>query len=206
MPNPWQWENSDQFCLSFSLGKTPEQVIAIYGADLDKARWLSAGKAPAAPTLGTALRAGSLGRWTFCLELDNQIGCTAKIMRDLSERTESVILLRTAKALKTFHYAVDGKVHEWFEPGYPPSVRGRSRYGFASKIHALTAAGADAIAACSKVISQHIGHELGTEILHGPLLSAVIAEIDRPGLDHPDPPLLYPPSPREGSSRLGRRL
>ncbi|MCX2926113.1 DUF6461 domain-containing protein [Streptomyces sp. NEAU-W12] len=206
MSNPWRWENAEQFCLSISLDRTPEEIIDIYGADVEKARQLPLNTAPSAPARGVALRAGSLGRWAFCIEFDNPIGCTERIMRDLSEHTESITLLRTAKALKTFHYAANGKVHEWFEPGYPPSVRGRSRYNFARKVHALTSAGADTISACSQVISLHIGQEITTETLEGPLLSAVVAEIDRAGLDHPDPPLRYPSSSLRSSGHLGRRL
>lgn len=202
----WRLQDSEHFCLALSLNRSPEEVIEIYGADAGRARWLLAKDTPLAPHLGSSLRTGELGKWSFCIEFENFIGSEDKIMRDLSAQTESIVIFRTAKALTAFHYAVNGQIVEWFEPGYLSSLRGQSSYEFAHKVHALTAANVDPVAACLQVIAGRIGHELTTEILHGPLLTAVIDEPDLAALRHPDPPLLYPEVPQENSRRRGRRL
>lgn len=206
MTGSWRLENSDHFCLTLSLNKSPEEVMEIYGADASNARLMPAKEVPRAPLLGTSLRSGRLGEWSFGIEFDNFIGSTYKIMRDLSARTESIVLFRTAKALKSFHYATDGKVVEQFEPGYQPSVRGQSSYQFAKQVHVLTSANVDPVSACLRVIARRTGHELTTEKLHGPLLTAIIDEPDRVALSRPDPPLLFPEVPRESPRRLGRLL
>ncbi|MFH9836046.1 DUF6461 domain-containing protein [Streptomyces sp. NPDC017201] len=206
MTGSWRLENSGHFCLTLSLNKSPEEVMEIYGADASNARLMPAKEVPSVPPSGTSLRSGRLGEWSFGIEFDNFIGSTYKIMRDLSERTESIILFRTAKALKSFHYVTNGKVAEQFDPGYLPSIRGKSSYRFAEQVHVLTATNLDPVAACLRVIARRTGHELTTEKIHGPLLTAIIDEPDRVALSHPDPPLLLPGVPRESSRRLGRLL
>lgn len=203
----WHLENSEHFCLSFSLNRDPEEVIDIYGASPREARLLPLEEAPSAPLPeGAALRVGKLGDWAFCLEFENPLGYTDKIIRDLSQGTETIIFYRTAKALKVFLYAANGEVVEWFEPGYPPSSQGRSPYAFTRKVQSLISAGKSPISACLDVVNQHIGQELTMEMLRGPLLSIVIGEPNRDELESPDPPLPYPNPPQGVTSRLGRRL
>ncbi|MFI2510347.1 hypothetical protein [Streptomyces sp. NPDC018972] len=55
-------------------------------------------------------------------------------------------------------------------------------------------------------MARHTGHELTTDILHGPLLTAVVDEPDPAALSHPDPPLLYPDEPLKRPRPLGREL
>lgn len=206
MPSSWRLADSQHFCLTLSRNRSPEEVIALYGADAGSARRVPAKSAPVAPPRSTTLRAGSLGEWSFCVEFENYIGCTATIMRDLSAGTEALIVLRTAKALEMFRYVVDGRVVEQFEPGYPPSVHGRSAHEFARRTETLVSTGTTPMAACLEVMARHTGHELTTDILRGPLLTAVIDEPDHAALAHPDPPLLYPDVPPGRSRPLGRQL
>ncbi|MFI2422653.1 DUF6461 domain-containing protein [Streptomyces sp. NPDC018955] len=206
MPGSWRLADSQHFCLTLSRNRSPEEVIALYGADPGSARRVPSKSTPDAPPRGTALRAGSLGEWSFCVEFENYIGCTDTVMRDLSTGTEALLLYQTAKALEVFCYAVDGRVVEKFEPGYPPSARGRSSHEFARRTETLISAGTTSTAACLEVMARHTGHELTTDILHGPLLTAVVDEPDHAALSHPDPPLLYPDEPLKRSQPLGREL
>ncbi|MFI5566138.1 hypothetical protein ACIA6T_01915 [Streptomyces sp. NPDC051740] len=101
---------------------------------------------------------------------------------------------------------VDGRVVEQFEPGYPPSARGRSAHGFARRAETLVSAGTTRRAVGLEVMAQHTGHELTTDTLHGPLLTAVVDEPDHTALHHPDPPLPYPDEPPGSPRPLGRPL
>ncbi|WP_432159967.1 DUF6461 domain-containing protein [Streptomyces sp. NRRL F-5630] len=206
MSHSWRLGDSEQFCLTLSLNRSPAEIIRIYGADEGAARQLLSQDTPDAPPLGTVLRSGSLGEWGFCIEFEDPIGFTNGVMRDLSIDTESIILFRTAKALTVFHCVVNGRVIEWFAPGYPPSVRGHSSHQFSQRIHALTSAGMDSIAACLDVIARCVGQEITTEILRGSLLSVIVDEPDRDALERPDPPLLHPRDTQENPRPLGRPL
>ncbi|MFI2376656.1 DUF6461 domain-containing protein [Streptomyces sp. NPDC018964] len=207
MPGSWRLADSQHFCLTFCRNRSPEEVLARYGADADSARPLPAKSAPSALLRGTTLRVGLLGEWSFCVEFENYIGCTKTIMRDLSAGTEALLLFQTEKGLTVFSYVVDGRVVEKFEPGCPPSARGRSAHAFARRTEALISTGTSRTTACLEVMAQHTGHELTTDILHGPLLTAVIDEVDQAALAHPDPPLLYPDDVPPSSPRpLGRPL
>ncbi|MEW1605229.1 DUF6461 domain-containing protein [Streptomyces sp. NPDC093808] len=206
MSNLWRLEDSDQFCMTLSLDRSPEEIIRIYGGDETAARILSAREAPETPPAGTTLRIGSLGDWRFCIEFENPVGFTEKIIRDLSRGTEAIVLFRTVKALKVFHYVINGRIIEWFEPGYPPSSQGCSPHEFSRKVHTLTDAGMKPIAACLEVITGHTGQEISEEKILGPLLSVVIHELDRDSLGHPNPPLLYPSIPLTNSRPLGPQL
>ncbi|MFD7688100.1 DUF6461 domain-containing protein [Streptomyces sp. NPDC059781] len=206
MPGSWRLSDSQHFCLTLSRNRSPEEVLALYGADAGSARRVRVESMPDAPPRRTTLRAGSLGEWSFCVEFDYHIGCTATVMRDLSAGTETLVLYRTAKALEVFRYVVDGRVVEQFEPGYPPSARGRSAHEFARRTETLISAGTTRRAVGLEVMARHTGHELTTDILHGPLLTAVVDEPDHAALNHPDPPLLYPDEPPGSPRPLGRQL
>ncbi|MGW4022144.1 DUF6461 domain-containing protein [Streptomyces sp. NPDC005009] len=206
MPGSWHLADSQHFCLTLSRNRSPEEVLALYGADAGSARQVPSESVPDAPPRSTTLRAGPLGEWSFCVEFDYHIGCTPTVMRDLSAGTETLVLYRTAKALEMFRYVVDGRIVEQFEPGYPPSARGRSAHGFARRTETLIHAGTGQAAACLEVMAQHTGHELTTDTLRAPLLTAVVDEPDHTALHHPDPPLLYPDVPPGNPQPLGRRL
>ncbi|MFF8443199.1 DUF6461 domain-containing protein [Streptomyces californicus] len=206
MAGPWPLRYSEQFCLTVSLDKSPEEVMAIYGADPGQARLLPMADAPYVPPPDTTLHVGHVGEWTFGIDFDEHIGSTKQVMRDLSEQGESMILFRTAKALTVFHYAVNGRIAEWFEPGYPPSSRGVSPHQFSQRVHELTSVGIHPVSACLQVIARRTGRELTTEDAHGPLHTVVIEKPDRAALEHPEPLLLFPVHLRKNSRPLGRRL
>lgn len=206
MASSWTLDMSDNFCLTVSLRRSPEEVVGIYGADAKNALWVPLQEAPEAPRSGTSLRAGVLGEWAFCIEFENPIGSTAAIMRDLSAQTECLVLLTTAKGLTAFYNVVDGEVVEWFEPGNPSSTQDPSLHGYADEMHGLTEDGLGPVAASLRSIARCVGHELTTELLHGPLLSVVIDDFDREALEDPDPPLLFPAPPPGNYDHLGRPL
>ncbi|MFJ9591021.1 DUF6461 domain-containing protein [Streptomyces acidicola] len=203
----WSLAQSGQFCLALSAGSTVEDVLEAYGADVSRAQWITSEEwfriyEPTATS--TALRAGSLGGWSFCIEFDNCIGFTPGIRRELSKETEAFILSRTGHALTTLHYMVDGEVVESFEPGNGTSCVPSSR-DFTGRVERL-ADSSDGITACLEVLAEYTGHYLTTALLRGPLLSVAVLAPDREGLMRTDLSRPGGATPSGTSSSLGRRL
>ena len=208
MPEDWNLGKSENFCLTLSAGRSAEEIVEIYSADGNRAHWLSSDECfdTIEPTsTNTILRAGILRNWAFCIEFNNPIGFLNAIVRGLSSHTISIVLFRTAKAFAQFVYVVDGQLVESFEPGNPISTWGRSEHDFSRRVHERHPTPSQAITACLDVIAEHIGIELTTEILRGPLLSAVVDAPDRAALSRADPRLLRTTPPGTPST-LGRRL
>ncbi|WP_407699916.1 DUF6461 domain-containing protein [Streptomyces liliiviolaceus] len=204
---PWTLAQSGQFCLTLSAGRSVEDVLEAYGADTARARWLTSEEwfgiyEPSATS--TALRAGSLGNWSFCIEFENCIGFTPGIRRALSKETEAFILSRTGHALTTLHYMTDGELVESFEPGNdtPSAPSGRD---FAGRVQRLTDS-ADGVTACLEVLAEYTGRYLTTSLLHGPLLSVTVPDPDRAGLMRADLSRTEGTTASGTSSGLGRRL
>ena len=208
MPEYWNLGKSEHFCLTLSAGRSAEEIVEIYGADGRRAHWLSSDECfdSIEPTsTNTILRAGILGDWAFCIEFHNPIGFLNAVVRDLSTHTRTIVLSRTAKAFKEFDYVVNGQLVESFEPGDPSSTWGQSEHDFSRRVHERHPTPSQAITACLDVIAEHIGNELTTEILRGPLLSAVVDAPDQAALARPDP-RLQRTTPPGTPSTLGRRL
>ncbi|MFF3257733.1 DUF6461 domain-containing protein [Streptomyces sp. NPDC002932] len=205
MSESWNLGKSQNFCLTLSAARSTEEVIELYGGDLGTARWLASEDCEIATGESTLLRAGPLGGWAFCVEFENPIGSLDGVVRKLSVNTETIILYHTAKALKVFQYVVNGQLVESFEPGYLSSSWGWSKHEFSRKVHELIPSSSNAVTACLHVISEHIGQPLTTDLLTGPLLSAVIDNPDRPTLARRAPGLRMTTPPGTDST-LGRRL
>ncbi|WP_416069872.1 DUF6461 domain-containing protein [Streptomyces sp. AK02-01A] len=203
----WSLGQSGQFCLALSAGSTVEDVLEAYGADVSKARWITSEewfKSYEPTATSTALRAGSLGGWSFCIEFDNCIGFTPGIRHKLSKETEVFVLSRTGQVLTTLYYMVDGKVVESFEPGNSTSYV-PSSCDFTGRVKRL-ADSSDGITACLEVLAEYTGHYLTTALLHGPLLSVAVRAPDREGLMRTDLSRPGGAAPSGTSSSLGRRL
>ncbi|MEW2121479.1 DUF6461 domain-containing protein [Streptomyces sp. NPDC005474] len=207
MSESWNLGQSGQFCLTLSAGRSPEEVLEIYGADRSRARWLSSADCftEFEPTAtNTVLRVGTLGDWSFCIEFENPIGFLNAVVRGLSVNSEMITISRTGNSLTIFRYIVNGRLVESFEPGNLSSSWGQSEHEFSREVHERSAT-ANTVMASLHVIAEHVGHELTTEILHGPLLSVVIDNPERTVLAHPDPRLQMTAAP-ETRSTLGRYL
>ncbi|MBZ6107379.1 DUF6461 domain-containing protein [Streptomyces olivaceus] len=204
---PWTLAQSGQFCLALSAGRSVEDILEVYGADTSKARWLTSEEwfgiyEPTATS--TALRAGSLGGWSFCIEFDNCIGFTPGIRRELSKETETFILSRTGHALTTLQYLADEELVESFEPGSDTSSV-PSGHDFAGRVKRLTDS-SDGVTACLEVLAEYTGHYLTTALLHGPLLSVTVQDPDREGLTRAEPNRPGETTTAGTATSLGRRL
>ncbi|MEW2220569.1 DUF6461 domain-containing protein [Streptomyces sp. NPDC006990] len=210
----WSLAQSEWFCVTFSRGRTQEEVIEIYGArrgagqasTLDEEGDVIGGAGESGHRLDEVL-VGKLGDWAFAVEFDSPIGYLDGILAPLSKATETILLFLSAKGLSEFAYIVDGRVVESFEPGNDSGNRGTSERDFFGKVLGLTVAGCCGVEAALTVIANYIGNPLTQEMLRGPLSTAVVPVDDRRTLEHADPPLEYPPPADPPQSRpLGRYL
>ncbi|WP_432069732.1 DUF6924 domain-containing protein [Streptomyces sp. AA1529] len=210
----WSLAQSEWFCVTFSRGRTQEEVIEIYGArrgagqvsPLDEEGDVIGGAGESGHRLDEVL-VGKLGDWAFAVEFDSPIGCLDGILAPLSKATETILLFLNAKGLSGFVYIVDGRVVESFEPGNDSGNRGTSERDFFGEVLGLTVAGCRGVEAALTVIANYIGNPLTQEMLRGALSTAVVPVDDRRTLEHADPPIEYPPLADPPPSRpLGRYL
>ncbi|MFM9371886.1 DUF6461 domain-containing protein [Streptomyces sp. Da 82-17] len=204
---PWSWAQDSRvamWCLTFTRGVTPQEVLARYGADPEAGRLLDRRQAAAlghtSPYDTSVLRAGPCGDWSFCFEEDGTMGSMSGSLAALSKGTETVSLLRGADGMNVFAHWRDGSRAERFEPAHtrpePPhpwwdAVQEQldaSREPSLSLIPVLEA------------VAHHVQGELDTDTLNGPLLTVLLDESQRT----PDPSA--PGSPRTTCQPVGRVL
>ncbi|RSO43158.1 hypothetical protein DMH15_10695 [Streptomyces sp. WAC 06725] len=209
-PDPWGWAqdpNAVMWCLTFTHGITPHDVLSRYGADHRAAQLLNRQQAAAlnedSPPDGSVLRSGSLGEWSFCFEDYGVVGAMPGPLSALSRGTETFSVLLGGDGMNGFAHWRDSECTEQFEPGFshtkpnPPHpwwdiVQGR-----------LDASGEEypGLVPVLEAITHHTGAVLDTRILHGPLLTLWLDDTSRT----PDPtPRPHPH--RAAIQQLGRPL
>jgi hypothetical protein len=208
-PGVWGWTSDFGrlgFTVTFSLGRTPEEVLTQYGADAGQAEWLSRDGAwirYPANIGGAQLRVGTLGRWSFCFEEAGFEGFKARTLSALSEETETISFF-TSAGTSSFIYLKDTEGVEAFEPGLPETLRGDGPCKFwdeSQKIMDLSSADSPVppIHAVLQAITKHIRGPLDRATLEGPLLTGFLPDADRApmGGEFEDAPAPEPiPEPR----------
>ncbi|MEU2730615.1 DUF6461 domain-containing protein [Streptomyces griseoviridis] len=204
----WSLSKSEQFCLTLSAGKTPENILEAYGADASEARYLTSAeffRAYEPTATSAALRVGSFGSsWSFCIEFENCIGFMPGVQRKLSQGAESFLLSRAGNAYAVLDYTVDGEIVESFEPGNGVT-RVPSSHDFAGRVERLSES-SDGITATLEILAEYTGHHVTTTLLDGPLLSVVVPTPDRNTLMRYDVSRLERVDPSKTPRGLGRRL
>ncbi|WP_369015741.1 DUF6461 domain-containing protein [Streptomyces hintoniae] len=203
----WSLSRSEQFCLTLSAGKTPENILEAYGADASEARHLTYAeffRAYEPTATSAALRVGSFGSWSFCIEFENCIGFMPGVQRKLSQSTEAFLLSRAGNAYAVVDYTVDGEIVESFEPGNGV-IRVPSSHDFAGRVERLTES-SDGITATLEILAEYTGHHVTTALLDGPLLSVVVPTPDRSTLMRNDVSRPESVDPSKTPRGLGRRL
>lgn len=186
----WEWAGDfiPGFCITFTRDRTPEAVLAAYGADVRQASVLTMEDADDAFPFsvgGTLLRAGMLGTWAFCYEGREPEGFKEGVHNRLSAGTETLVLFMGGDGLVTFTYLREQREIESFEPGEPRTVRGDGRHRFLHAVQEVLDAATAPMAsshAALQVIGQHIGAGLDWATLEGPLLTAFLADAHREAL------------------------
>jgi uncharacterized protein DUF6461 len=222
-PGIWGWTGDVGrlgFTVTFSLGRTPEEVLSLYGADPSQAEHLTRDGAwiMYPPNNGGAqLRAGMLGRWAFCFEEAGFEGFKARTLSGLSADTETLSLFHSA-GKSSFIYLRDSEGIEAFEPGLPETLRGEQPCRFwtaTEKILDLGTPSAPVLPAHAvlQAITKHIREPLDRRTLEGPLLSVFLPDADRAPLGAefeavtaPEPVAEPPAAPPEPEAEVRDRF
>ncbi|WP_328507825.1 DUF6461 domain-containing protein [Streptomyces sp. NBC_00391] len=187
----WRWVGGEAWCVTFTHGISPEEVLERYGADpahaelfdLEEARdFLHDGTA--LDVSRSALRVGSLGDWSFCYEEGSGVdGAMPEVLSVLSRGTEtfSVVLGRTG--MNIFEHWSDRQCTELFEPGEPVSRTLSTRRWWDAVQARLEAAGADhpGLGPVIEVIVAYMGVALDDSTVEGPLLTVLMEDVEEPG-------------------------
>ncbi|MFF5256863.1 DUF6461 domain-containing protein [Streptomyces leeuwenhoekii] len=208
--NPWAWANDPHavmWCVTFTRGITPEDVLDRYGADARTAQLLTRQQAAhlinSSLLEGSVLRAGALGDWSFCFEDYGVMGMMPGPLSVLSHGTETFSVMLGGDGMNSFAHWRDGQCTERFEPGFthtkpnPPhpwwdAVQERldvSRKECPGLVPVLGA------------VAHRTGAVLDADTLNGPLLTLWLEDSSRV----PDPPPLpRPGAPKPPGRMLGR--
>ncbi|MCP9213386.1 DUF6461 domain-containing protein [Streptomyces sp. NEAU-Y11] len=180
----WQWATDPRtptFCITFTRGATPQDVIAAYGADPTQATVLTPAQAieafPAG-TAGTVLRVGALGRWSFCYENREPEGFKPAVLHRLSHATETIQVFKGGDGMNGIERLQAGHTTERFEPGMA-TAHGDGPHLLFDQAQRLTAAQpphTPALHTALRAVGQYIGADLHTATLNGPLLTAFVAD------------------------------
>jgi hypothetical protein len=187
-PGIWGWTSDIGqlgFTVTFSLGRTPEDVLRQYGADPAQAEELTRdGSWARYPSLygGSRLRVGTLGRWGFCFEEAGAEGIETATLSRLSTDTETILFF-VAAGTSSFLYLKDGQGVEAFEPGLPETLYGEDPCKFwtdTQKIMERAAQTAPMLPAHAvlQAITKHIRGALDRSVLEGPLLTGFLSSAD----------------------------
>jgi len=188
-PGIWGWTGDVGrlgFTVTFSLGRTAQEVLALYGADPGQAEPLTRDGAwiMYPPNNGGAqLRAGTLGRWGFCFEEAGFEGFKARTLSGLSADTETISFFNSA-GKSSFIYLKDSEGIEAFEPGLPETLRGDEPCKFWTATQKIMERDSQTgpilpAHAVLQAITKHIRGPLDRATLEGPLLTVFLPDADR---------------------------
>ncbi|WP_370671431.1 MULTISPECIES: DUF6461 domain-containing protein [unclassified Streptomyces] len=191
------------WCVSFTRGITPHEVLARYGADSRTARLLTRRQAARLSSAeGSVLRTGTLGAWAFCFEEYGVMGAMPGPLSALSQDTESLSILRGGDGMNTFAYWSDGQCVERFEPGAVSPRPSEPHYWWDLVQEQLDAAGTGhpGLVPVLKAVARQAGAVLDADVLNGPLLTLLLDDSSRT----PDPvPPAHPTLVRPPGRSLG---
>ncbi|MGW0825545.1 DUF6461 domain-containing protein [Streptomyces sp. NPDC002845] len=184
---PWAWvDHADSWCVTFTRGITPEEILVRYGAAPGHARLLDreqardiADESRARKAEGTVLRAGSLGDWSFCFEEWGVDGTLTEVLSALSRGTETFSVLLGGDGMNVFAHWQDGKCGELFEPGEPDAEPSPPHPWWDAVQARWETSGADypGLAPVIAAVAAYMGAALQDSMLDGSLLS-VLMEYD----------------------------
>ncbi|MEU9576407.1 DUF6461 domain-containing protein [Streptomyces chilikensis] len=204
---PWAWagnQHAVMWCVTFTHGITPEEVLARYGADTRAARLLTGQQAghlnDSNLPQGSVLRAGSLGVWSFCFEDHGVMGAMSGPLSALSQGTETFSVLRGGDGMNGFAHWRDGRCTEQFEPGFTYTRPDPPHPWWDAVQERLDASNEEypGLAPVLEAVAHHTGAVLDTGTLRGPLLTLRLEDSSRT----PDPQ----PRPRPRTSQPPGRL
>ncbi|MER7794545.1 DUF6461 domain-containing protein [Streptomyces sp. NPDC097640] len=211
--DPWGWVRGGlMWCVTFTRGIAPEEVLTRFGADIRDARLLD-GQQAAALMFGTydqeprgsVIRVGALGEWSFSTEEYGLMGRMPGPLSALSEGRETFSILKGGDGMNIFEHWRDGRRTEWFEPGYSYTRPVAPHPWWDAAQAGIEAAGSEytRLEIVMRVVADHTGVVLDDDTLNGPLLGLLLE--DRRRTPDPPPPSRPRPAGRPGLG-LGRLL
>ncbi|WP_412180868.1 DUF6461 domain-containing protein [Streptomyces californicus] len=207
---PWAWAkdpHAAMWCVTFTRGITPEDVLARYGADTPTAQVLTRQQAAqlndSSLLEGSVLRAGALGSWSFCFEDYGVMGIMPGPLSALSHRTETFSVLLGGDGMNGFAHWRDGQCTERFEPGFTHTKPNPPHPWWDAVQERLDASSEEypGLVPVLGAVAHYTGAELDADTLNGPLLTLRLEDSSRT----PDPPPRpHPAAPRPPGRMLGR--
>ncbi|MEV5935054.1 DUF6461 domain-containing protein [Streptomyces sp. NPDC052079] len=206
---PWAWAEDPRavmWCVTFTRGITPEDVLARYGADARAAQFLTRQQAgrlnDSSLAEGSVLRVGALGAWSFCFEDYGVMGAMPGPLSALSQGRETFSVLRGGDGTNGFAHWRDGQCTERFEPGFTHTKPKPPHPWWDAVQERLDATGEEypGLVPLLEAVVHHTGAVLDTGTLSGPLLTLRLEDSSRT----PDPPPPHPRSSRPPGRILGR--
>lgn len=179
------WVRAGSWCVTFTRGITPDDVLARYGALPADARIMPK---PEAVELGAAayragtpksvLRVGSLSDWSFCYEEWGVLGGMPGPLARLSSGTETLTVDSNGVGLDTFGHWRDGRCTEVYEPedpGTPLSSPHPLWDAFQERRHTAEE-GESALMSAVRVIGDRMGAVLDDVTLDAPLPTVLLGD------------------------------
>lgn len=211
-PPESDWEEIGRygpFCLTFTRGVTPQNLLQRYGADPATARLVAFDEA--VRVLGPSpdqciLAAGTLEEWVFGFETLGVEGIMPETLAVLSRGTQTVAVNNDANARHYLMHWVDGKPREQFELGVFSTLRAVGPHPFweATEHHRTTHPDQKNVVAALRAVGDHIGSHLTVRTLTAPLLTTVLTvPRTRPPSPAASLPLVHMP---KSISKQGLRL
>ncbi|MEU8328615.1 DUF6461 domain-containing protein [Micromonospora sp. NPDC048839] len=176
--------------MTFTKGRSPEDVLVRYGADPQAARSLdhhASSQYGESLQEGAVLRAGILATWSFCLEEESVAGAMPATCSALSEGTETLSILRGGDGMNIFAHWRDKRCVEQFEPGMP-NTKPQPPHPWWDLMHGQLATPPpqrSRLIPALEAVAVYIGAPLDSHSVDGPLLTARLSAQRTHSPSHP---------------------
>ncbi|MEW1654732.1 DUF6461 domain-containing protein [Streptomyces sp. NPDC093707] len=176
------WTYEDLVCFNLTRGRTPDDVLRVYKADPSQARTMTREQADeefdSPPSIGSVLRVGLAGSWSFCLEMAwEPVGFGPGLLKRLSAGTDAIHYFRSPNGGVFVNHLRDRELVESFELGVPESLPEEAApLSLAEDFRRRVSArpyGDDGFDEIWAVLSDLTGVSLDDDIIRGPLLTVL---------------------------------
>ncbi len=176
------WTYEDLVCFNLVRGRTPDDVLRLYEADSSQARTMTREQADeefdSPPDIGSVLRVGLAGSWSFCLEIAwEPEGFDTGLLKRLSAGTDAIHYFRNPKGGVFVKHLRDGEILEHFDLGLPEPIPGKDApLSLAEDFRRRASTrpyGDDGFDEIWAVLSDLTGVPLDDDLINGPLTTVL---------------------------------
>lgn len=177
------WTGAGTWCVTFTRGITPDEVLARCGAAPRDARVMPKREAERLGadshrngTTKSVLRVGALGDGAFCHETWGVLGAMPGILSVLSRGTETFTVTMGGDSMNTFEHWLGGRCTEVFEPSRPDTrpVPPHPWWDAVQERREATGRSEPGLVSAVRVIGDHMGTHLDDATVDGPLLTVLL--------------------------------